>query len=97
MLMEPSNNAFDVSLRAANMCLNRFCIDEDAGYECSGVYDLKEGYVLYKDGNELYVPMVGEYELPSQQMYERIFQSKAIFQSKTIGRDSYFPKNFISI
>ena len=92
MLMEPSNNAFDVSLRAANMCLNRFCIDEDAGYECSGVYDLKEGYVLYKDGNELYVPMVGEYELPSQQMYKRIFPFV-----QTLGKDSYFPKNFISI
>ena len=92
MLMEPSNNAFDISLRAANMCLNRFCIDEDAGYECSGVYDLKEGYVLYKDGNELYVPMVGEYELPSQQMYKRIFPFV-----QTLGKDSYFPKNFISI
>ena len=40
MLQEPSKNAFNISLQAGNMCLNRFCIDEEAGFEFSGVYHL---------------------------------------------------------
>ena len=36
VLMEPSDNAHDISLRAGNMLLNRFCIDENAAVELSG-------------------------------------------------------------
>ena len=46
MLLEQRKDAFDISLQAANMSLNRLCIDEEAGFECSGVYQLKEGFVL---------------------------------------------------
>ena len=42
VLMEPSRDADDVSLKAGNMILNRFCIDEDAAFELSGVYYLKK-------------------------------------------------------
>ena len=40
MLYEPSKDAFDISLQAGNMYFNRFCIDEEAGFEFSGVYPL---------------------------------------------------------
>ena len=42
VLMEPSENAHRVSLKAGNMILNRFCIDEDAAFELSGVNYLKK-------------------------------------------------------
>ena len=41
-LMEPPEEEYDTSLKAGNMYLNRFCIDEDAAVELSGVYDLKK-------------------------------------------------------
>ena len=41
VLMEPSEDADNVSLRTGFMTLNRFCIDEDAAFELSGVYNLK--------------------------------------------------------
>ena len=41
-LMEPSEDAQNVSLKGGNMCLNRFCIDEDASFELSGVHYLKK-------------------------------------------------------
>ena len=40
VLVEPSAAAWDISWKAANMILNRFCIDEDASFESSGVYSL---------------------------------------------------------
>ena len=42
VLMEPSEDAYDVPLKAGNMILNRFCIDEDAAFELSGVDYLKK-------------------------------------------------------
>ena len=36
-LMEPSEAAWRNSMQAGNMCLNRFCIDESAAFELSGV------------------------------------------------------------
>ena len=41
-LMQPPIVEYDMSLKAGNMYLNRFCIDEDASFELSGVYDLKK-------------------------------------------------------
>ena len=32
----------DISFKAAKMCFNRFCIDEDAAFELSGVYYFKK-------------------------------------------------------
>ena len=37
VLMAPIKDAHDHSLKAGNMILNRFCIDEDAAFELSGV------------------------------------------------------------
>ena len=40
VLMDPPVYAHDISPKAGNMYLNRFCIDEDAACELSGVYYL---------------------------------------------------------
>ena len=37
VLMEPIEDAFDISSKGVNMILNRFCIDEDAASELSEV------------------------------------------------------------
>ena len=42
ILMEPALDGDNVSEKAGNMILNRFCIDEDAAIELSGVNYLKE-------------------------------------------------------
>ena len=42
VLLEPSEDAFNISVKGAKMCLNRFCIDEDAAFESSGVYYLEK-------------------------------------------------------
>ena len=41
VFMEPSENAPIVSMKGGNMIFNRFCIDEDAAFELSGIYYLK--------------------------------------------------------
>ena len=35
VFMEQNKNASNTSTKAVNMCLNRFCIDEDAAFELS--------------------------------------------------------------
>ena len=40
LFMEPSEKPYNISLKAGNMLLNRFCIDEDDAVESSGVYFL---------------------------------------------------------
>ena len=42
VLLEPSEDIYNVSSKGARMCLNRFCIDEDAAFELSGVYYLEK-------------------------------------------------------
>ena len=41
VFMEPSEDAYDTPVKAGNMILNRFCIDEDAAFELSGISSLK--------------------------------------------------------
>ena len=40
--MEPSEKAYLIDLKAGDMCLNRFSIDEDAAFELSGVHYLEK-------------------------------------------------------
>ena len=40
--MEPSEETEDISIKGGNMCFNRFCIDEDARFQLSGVRYLKK-------------------------------------------------------
>ena len=42
VLMEPSKEPWQTSLKGGNMILNRFCIDEDAAFELSGVNYFKK-------------------------------------------------------
>ena len=42
VFMDLSEHAWDTPLKSRNMILNRFCIDEDAAFELSGVYYLKK-------------------------------------------------------
>ena len=38
VFMEPPEKANEISIKAGNLYVNRFCIDEDAAFELSGVY-----------------------------------------------------------
>ena len=42
VFMEPNETDWQTPLKGGNMILNRFCIDEDAAFELSGVYSLKK-------------------------------------------------------
>ena len=53
ILHEKSFEPFDISLYAGNMFMNRFCIDEEAGFELSGVSFLKESYKKWRDHTKL--------------------------------------------
>ena len=51
LIMEPNDDDFEVSMQAGNMCLNRFCIDEDAAFETTGVYYLEESFRVHEYGS----------------------------------------------
>ena len=44
VLMEPNVDAWRTPLKGGNMILNRFCIDEDAAFELSGVNYIQTTY-----------------------------------------------------
>ena len=44
VLIEPSDYAPETFLKGGNMILNKFCIDEDAAFELSGVNSLKKSF-----------------------------------------------------
>ena len=52
VLMNPPDefSPWDVSVKGGNMILNRFCIDEDAGFELSGISCLKK-WTLFSQVN----------------------------------------------
>ena len=41
-LINSIEEAYDISIKAVNMYLNRLCIDEEAAFESTGIYFLKE-------------------------------------------------------
>ena len=51
VMMEPTEDAYDTPLRGGNMILNRFCIDEDAGFELFGVNELRKSSWELRHGN----------------------------------------------
>ena len=53
VLMEPSEDAYITPLKVGNMILNRFCIDEDAAFELSGVNYLKKSSADIKHGRSI--------------------------------------------
>ena len=44
ILQEKTLEPYDISMCAGNMYMNRLCINEEAGFEFSGVYCLKEAF-----------------------------------------------------
>ena len=42
VFMEPSEEAWKTDLKGVNLILNRFCIDEDAAFELSGINSLEK-------------------------------------------------------
>ena len=54
VFMEPSEYAWRTPLKGGNMILNRFCIDEDAAFELSGVSSLEKSsyYIDHEDSLE---------------------------------------------
>ena len=54
VFMEPPEHASDISLKAGNMILNRFCIDEDAGFELSGVNYFKKSTHKIEDRRKIF-------------------------------------------
>ena len=53
VFMEPSEEAWHTPLKRGNMILNRFCIDEDAAFELSGVHSLKKSSKDVEDGDSI--------------------------------------------
>ena len=53
VLMEPFEEAWFTPLKAGNMILNRFCIDEDAAFELSGVNYLKKSSYEMRNGESI--------------------------------------------
>ena len=51
VFMEPNEDAHETPLKGGNMILNRFCIDEDAAFELSGVNSFKKSSydIKYRD------------------------------------------------
>ena len=54
LLMDPCEEAYDTSLKEGNMYMNRFCIDEDASFELSGVnyFQKSSDEMTYKESLE---------------------------------------------
>ena len=52
VLMDPSAGTWHTPLKGGKMILNRFCIDEDAAFELSGVHHLKYFYYNPEKGME---------------------------------------------
>ena len=53
VLMEPSEHAWKTSLKGGNLILNRFCIDEDAAFELSGVSYFKKSSEKMEHGESI--------------------------------------------
>ena len=52
ILLEPKwmMNPWEMSSKSGNMFLNRFCVEEDAGFELSGVHFFQKWIVIMKKG-----------------------------------------------
>ena len=53
VFMEPSEKDWITPLKGGNMILNRFCIDEDAAFELSGVNYLKKSSYEMRNGESI--------------------------------------------
>ena len=44
ILTEPPSFPWDISWKGKDMFFNRFCVEEDSGFELSGVYSFKNWF-----------------------------------------------------
>ena len=86
LLQELSENAFDISLQAGNMCLNTFCIDEEAGFELSGVYGLKKYKLRTRKKFGRLPGRYGQIHKYEKSVYKLGKDSKLKFLSKIFSR-----------
>ena len=94
ILMEPSEHACLNDMKTGNMILNRFCIDEDAAFELSGVNYLK------KSSEDI---ISSSYNIPIFLEFLLFFRENPKFKVKRIAKGkaysflrSYFiSRNFI--
>ena len=81
--MEPSVNTYKTSLKAGNMMLNRFCIDEDAAFELSGVSYLK------KSSDDTKFARIEEFKVKRKEKGKKY----SFFRPNFVFRNSIFMKN----
>ena len=103
VLMEPSEHADDASLKGGNMILNRFCIDEEAGFELSGVHYLKESSFEIKYGanpgkNLWDYKTVGQTENwePLKNIYEKPWETPRE-KRKAKGKENSFFRSYFTV
>ena len=53
LLIQPTEDLWNISWRAGNMLLNRFHIDEDAAFESAGIYNLSSNGTNNSKGKDL--------------------------------------------
>ena len=74
---------YDVSMKTGNMCMNRFCIDEEAGFELTDVYILRSHMRVSN-------LVIKKLKIPKQQSDEEKIQS-AIRKTSEYNADDYEP------
>ena len=57
VLMDPSEDAWQTSVKAGKMILNRFCVAEDDAFELSGVYNFRKSSRKIVGGDESLGPV----------------------------------------
>ena len=63
ILQEKTLEPYDISMCAGNMYMNRLCINEEAGFEFSGVYCLKEAFKKLR--NQTIPNKIPNYTIPN--------------------------------
>ena len=79
VLMDPSDKPFDISMKGGNMFFNRFCVDEDAAFELSGVHYLRKAS-----------PIISSGDFSSPIIFSEDFSSP--YESKGKGTKAYFKR-----
>ena len=85
VLMEPSEDDFNVSLKGGNMIMNRFCIDEEAGFELSGVHYLE------KSSNDIIQKKTRGFELKRKEKGKDHYSVLLFFCKSNSRKTKLFP------
>ena len=81
VLMEPQTFDWRIHLKVGNMIFNRFCIDEDAAFELSGVYYLKSDYLNYFDANTTCSALRKISETEAKELQTHIIYAGAVYDT----------------